>query len=158
MSSMSRNIKRAGGLIDPAGRALAGTPRDMAELVSRAILDLECIEASTMVMLEFNVLMKIADKERVTRGGIVLSGAEVDKQLFASCVAEVVSFGEECWLNGDGSEINNRPAAGDKVLLSKYAGIPFRDAEYNLYRLAHDKDVVSIISRASKKPATKEKK
>lgn len=156
MSSISRNVKRAGGLITPNGVPLAGPTHDISELVSRAILDLEVIDAPTMTMLEYNVLLKIADKSRVTKGGVILSGAEVDKQLFASCQAEIVSFGEECFLNGDGSPIANRPAAGDKVLLAKYAGIPFRDAEYNLYRLAHDKDVVSILARAPK--AAKEKK
>lgn len=156
--SIQRNIRRAGGIIGTDGVPVQQQPqaRDMSELVSRAILDLEVIDAKTMTMLEFNVLLKIADKSRVTKGGIIMSGAEVDKQLFASCQAEVVSFGDECFLNGDGSPIGNRPQPGDKILIAKYAGIPFRDAEYNLYRLAHDKDVVSIIERAPK--ATKEKK
>lgn len=150
-SSPTRNIKRAGGIIGPNGQVLSnGTRADIGELVSRAILDLEIIDAPNMIMLEFNVLLKIAGKERVTKGGIVLSPAEVDKQLFGSCQAEIVSFGDECFMNGDGSPIANRPEVGDKVLIAKYPGIPFRDAEYNLYRLAHDKDVVSIISKAAK--------
>lgn len=121
---------------------------DMGAMVSKAIAELEVLDGEHLVPLEYNVLLKIASKERVSRGGIILSPAEVDKQLFSSCKAEIVSFGEECFRNGDGSELANRPQIGDQVLISKYPGIPFRDSEYNLYRFAHDKDVVAIIKRS----------
>ena len=118
---------------------------DMGAMVSKAITELEVIEGAELVPLEFNVLLKIADKSRVTNGGIILSANEVDKSLFASCKAQIVSFGDECFRNRDGTELTNRPKVGDHVLLSKYAGIPFRDAAYNLYRFAHDKDVIALL-------------
>lgn len=145
---MGNNAYRGPKFVNAAGMPLVQPKEDIGSLVSRAIGDLEVIDADGMAPLEFNVLLKIADKARVSKGGIVYSGAEVDKQLFSSCKAEIVSFGKECFRNGDGSELANRPQVGDQVLISKYPGIPFRDDEYNLYRFAHDKDVVAIIKRA----------
>lgn len=120
-------------------------PAITGEMVSRAILDLEVIDAAALVPIEFMVLLKIADKTRVTKSGIILSPSEVDKTLFASCRATVVSIGAECFKNSDGSPISNPPQIGDDVLIAKYPGIPFRDAEYNLYRFAHDKDVIAVV-------------
>lgn len=141
-------------LLTPGGTRFVPQPEsepDMGATVSAAISGLEVVDGENLVPLEYNVLLKIAGKERVTRGGIILSPAEVDKQLFSSCKAEIVSFGEECFRNGDGSGLANRPQVGDHVLISKYPGIPFRDSEYNLYRFAHDKDVVAIIKRKGAK-------
>lgn len=117
----------------------------MGEMVSKAIADLEVIDAAVLAPTEFNVLLKIADKARVTRSGILLSPAEVDKTIFSSCRAQVVSFGAECFKNSDGTPLIGAPKIGDNVLISKYPGIPFRDAAYNFYRFAHDKDVIAIV-------------
>lgn len=130
-------------VLGPQGQTMP--QMNMNDMVSKAIMELEVIDAARLEPTEFNVLLKIADKARLTKSGIILSPGEVDKSLFSSCRAQVVSFGAECFKNSDGTPISNAPKAGDDVLISKYPGIPFRDAEYNLYRFAHDKDVIAIV-------------
>lgn len=140
---MGNNYKR---IITPKGdHYVPEAPPDMKVVVSSAVSSLEVIDPEELTCLEFLVVLKIADKARVSRGGIILSPSETDKDLFASCKAQVVSFGAECWHNGDGTPLANRPKVGDNVLIAKYAGLTFRDKEYNLYRFAHDKDVVAVV-------------
>lgn len=139
---MGNNHKR---LYTPQGTQVTSGEPDLRVIVSDAVSSLEIIDPAELTCLEFLVVLKIADKERVSRGGIILSPAETDKALFASCKAQIVSHGAECWLNGDGTPLANRPKVGDKVLIAKYAGLTFRDKEYNLYRFAHDKDVVAVV-------------
>lgn len=141
---MANNYKR---IINAHGQPMQAQQVDMGAMVSKAITELEVIDAAQLVPIEFMVLLKIADKTRVTKSGIILSAGEVDKSLFASCRATVVSIGGECFKNSDGTPISNVPQVGDDVLIAKYPGIPFRDADYNLYRFAHDKDVIAVVKK-----------
>lgn len=141
---MANNHRR---IVAPNGQPMQTQQMSVGEVVSDAIRGLEVIDAAALVPIEFMVLLKIADKTRVTKSGIILSASEVDKTLFASCRATVVSIGAECFKNSDGTSISNPPQVGDDVLIAKYPGIPFRDADYNLYRFAHDKDVIAVVKK-----------
>lgn len=113
--------------------------------VPHAIKNLDVIDPSTIQCLEFRILLKVASVEILSSGGIYRPATDIEKELFSKCTAEIISFGDEAFCLPNGEPIANRPVCGDKVMIAKYAGITVRDAEFNLYRFANDKDVVATI-------------
>ncbi len=109
--------------------------------VTLAIKQLEVIEPLKMRLLGFRVLLKIADKDKITRGGIILPASQIDKDLFGSIKAVLVAIGTRAF---EEEAIEDRPKVGDEVHISKYAGLPLRDAEFNMYRYANDQDVIAV--------------
>jgi co-chaperonin GroES (HSP10) len=109
--------------------------------VSAAIKGLEVINPDTLRVIGLRILVKIADKERISRGGIILSGNEIDKDLFASIKGTIVAMGKRAFFEEDEAD---RPVVGDEVHIAKYSGIPLRDENYNLYRYTNDDDIIAV--------------
>ena len=62
------------------------------------------------------VILKMAEAEETTKGGIILTGSAKEKP----SVAEVISVGPGGMV--DGKEVTMHVKVGDKVIYSKYAG------------------------------------
>lgn len=84
------------------------------------------------------VVIKMLETEETTKSGIVLPGSAKEKPQ----VAEVVAVGPGGVV--DGKEIKMELKAGDKVLISKYAGteVKLDDVEYTILRQS---DVLAIV-------------
>lgn len=126
----------------PGGKTLNIQPDN--EILA-AIRALEVIEPEKIQCLEYRVLVKVADAQKITDGGILKPGSAIEKELFANTRSVIVNVGAEAFLGSNGQYIESRPQPGDVVVISKYAGLPMRDKDYNLYRFANDKDIVAIV-------------
>ncbi len=84
------------------------------------------------------VVTKMTEAEETTKSGIILtSGAKEKPQ-----VAVVVAVGPGGMV--DGHEVTMTVKAGDKVLLSKYAGTEVKvDGEE--YSIVHQSDILAIV-------------
>ena len=84
------------------------------------------------------VVIKMVEAEETTKSGIILAGSAKEKPQ----VAEIVAVG----LGGgvDGKEISMHVKAGDRVLLSKYAGTEVKvdGVEYTILR---QDDILAIV-------------
>lgn len=76
------------------------------------------------------VVIKMLEAEETTKSGIILTSAAKEKPQ----VAEVVAVGPGGLV--DGKEVRMEVAAGDKVLISKYAGTEVKvdGEEYTILR------------------------
>jgi co-chaperonin GroES (HSP10) len=109
--------------------------------VSQAIKSLEVIDPKNIKVLGPRILVKIVEKERISKGGIILSGAEIDKDIFASIKGTIVAIGTMAFPE----ELpEDRPKIGDHIHIAKYSGLPLRDADYNMYRYTNDTDVIAV--------------
>ena len=84
------------------------------------------------------VILKMAEAEETTKGGIILTGSAKEKP----SVAEVISVGPGG--NVDGKEVTLTVKIGDKVITDKYAGtkVTLEDVEYVVVR---QHDILAIV-------------
>ena len=84
------------------------------------------------------VVTKMAEAEAPTQSGIILAGSAKEKPQFA----EVIAVGPGGVV--DGKEVKMELKAGDKVIMSKYAGTEVKlDGEE--YVIISQKDVLAIV-------------
>jgi co-chaperonin GroES (HSP10) len=88
------------------------------------------------------ILVRIADiKDELADGRLIVPQETLEKAMFASTYATIVSLGDEAFDDFHGK----KPVAEDVVILTKYAGNVMRDEDGGLYRFANDIDVVAIV-------------
>lgn len=84
------------------------------------------------------VVIKMLEKEEVSKGGIILPGSAQEKPQ----VAEIVAVGPGGVV--DGKDVIMEVEVGDHVLISKYAGteVKIDDVEYTILRQG---DILAIV-------------
>ncbi|KAF5032921.1 10 kDa chaperonin [anaerobic digester metagenome] len=84
------------------------------------------------------VVIKMVEAEETTKSGIILAGSAKEKPQ----VAEVIAVGPGGVV--DGKEVTMYLKAGDKVLMSKYAGteVKIDGVEYTILRQS---DILAIV-------------
>lgn len=84
------------------------------------------------------VVIKMVEAEETTKSGIILAGSAKEKPQ----VAEIVAVGPGGVV--DGKEISMHVKAGDRVLISKYAGTEVKvdGVEYTILR---QDDILAIV-------------
>ena len=84
------------------------------------------------------VVLKMAEAEETTRGGIILTGTAKEKP----SVAEIIAVGPGGMV--DGNSVTRSVKPGDKVLIDKYAGskVTLEDVEYIIVRQG---DILAIV-------------
>lgn len=92
----------------------------------------------TIKPLSDRVVVKMLEAEETTKSGIILAGTAKEKPT----VAEIISVGPGGLV--DGNQVDMYLTAGDKVLLSKYAGteIKLDGQEYTILRQS---DILAIV-------------
>jgi len=92
----------------------------------------------TIKPLGDRVVIKMVETEETTKSGIVLPGSAKEKPQ----VAEVISVGPGGIV--DGKEVQMQVKAGDKVLISKYAGteVKMDNVEYTILRQG---DILAVV-------------
>ena len=92
----------------------------------------------TIKPLADRVVVKQAEIEETSKGGIILPGSAKEKPQ----VAEVVAVGPGGMV--DGNEVKMLVKVGDKVITSKYAGTEVKcdGIEYNIVRQS---DILAIV-------------
>ena len=91
-----------------------------------------------LIPLADRVIVKQVEAEETTKSGIILAGNAKEKPQ----VAEVVAVGPGGVV--DGKEITMQVKAGDRVLISKYAGteVKLDGQEYTILRQS---DILAIV-------------
>lgn len=92
----------------------------------------------TIKPLSDRVVVKMLEAEETTKSGIILAGSAKEKPT----IAEIISVGPGGIVEGEKVEMYLK--AGDRVLLSKYAGteIKLDGQEYTILRQS---DVLAIV-------------
>ena len=84
------------------------------------------------------VLIKMTEAEETTKSGIILSGASQEKPQ----IAEVVAVGPGGMV--DGNEVGMIVKAGDRVLISKYAGTEIK-VDGEKYTILRQNEILAIV-------------
>ena len=92
----------------------------------------------TIKPLGDRVVIKMIEMEETTKSGIVLPGSAKEK----TQVAEIVAVGPGGIV--DGKEVVMQVKAGDKVLISKYAGTEVK-MDNDEYTILKQGDILAIV-------------
>ena len=84
------------------------------------------------------VMIKMTEAEETTKSGIILSGASQEKPQ----IAEVVAVGPGGMI--DGNEVKMIVKAGDRVLISKYAGTEIK-VDGEKYTILRQNEILAIV-------------
>ena len=84
------------------------------------------------------VMIKMTEAEETTKSGIILSGASQEKPQ----IAEVVAVGPGGMV--DGNEVGMVVKAGDRVLVSKYAGTEIK-VDGEKYTILRQNEILAIV-------------
>lgn len=106
----------------------------------------ELIDPAKIRPIEYKVLVLIKTVDDITQGGIIKPDATIEREIMSCSKGIIVQIGAEAFTtpaNG-GDYVADKPQIGDQVLMAKYAGLVYRDKDYNFYRFTNDKDIISI--------------
>jgi co-chaperonin GroES (HSP10) len=94
----------------------------------------------------FTVLVALADPEKITKGGIILTEQTVERESMKTARGRVVSVSPAAF---DFADFGGQHArVGDIVAFAQYAGIIVKGDDGRDYRLLQDKEVWGIIEEA----------
>ena len=96
------------------------------------------INRSGIHPIEYRVLVLPDDSEKVTPGGIVIPDSVSDRYHQAETNATVIECAALAF-----QEMGINITPGDRVIISKYAGIVTEGNDGKQYRLVNDKDVLA---------------
>ena len=99
---------------------------------------------ASLVPLEFRVIVKVGKIEEKI-GNLILPDSVRDKDVHHQCEAVFIRGADLAFTDASGHKLPRSPQAGEKVVFAKYAGLPFKDKDNNLYRIANDKDIACVI-------------
>lgn len=92
----------------------------------------------TIKPLSDRLVIKMVEAEETTKSGIILAGSAKEKPQ----IAEVISVGPGGVV--DGKEVKMYLKAGDKVLISKYAGTEVKIDGID-YTILRQNDVLAVV-------------
>lgn len=97
------------------------------------------MNSTGLIPLGHRVLLQTKQLNRKTDGGIILPDDYAEKQDMAQMEAVVLDSGEEAF-----ASMVIQPKQGDKVMISKFAGLVYviDDVEY---RMVNDDDIVGLF-------------
>jgi co-chaperonin GroES (HSP10) len=126
----------------------AGEKQNGHKDIENMLREFEEIKPETCEPIGRVILVKVLSVDSITKGGIFIPPETIQKKLMAATFAEYIKGGNRAFIGADGDYYEEVPEKGDIVAMAKYAGIPYRDKDLNLYRFMNDVDVKSIIKRA----------
>ena len=98
-------------------------------------------DESQMIPVGDRIIVKVDKMEKKTAGGVIIPDFAAEKEDRAATTATVIALGETA--NCDGLKVF--PKAGDKILMTKWAGTGHTSPEYEDYRAIPGIDVIAIL-------------
>lgn len=94
--------------------------------------------------VEFNVLVRQAKVEDVTKGGIIIPDVAQDRLQAAAVEGEIIAVSPLAFTYEDWPD-EMKPKIGDRVFFAKYAGMKVKGKDGEDYLILKDKDICSVI-------------
>lgn len=96
--------------------------------------------------IEYNVLVKQAETEEATSGGVFLPGEIQDRNMYAETHGTIVALSPMAFRFEDWPDGTPLPSVGQDILFTKHAGAFVDGDDGAKYRVIKDKDVVAVKS------------
>lgn len=91
--------------------------------------------------VEFRCVVRLDPKEKITPGGIYIPEERRDRDQMAATEGTLLAVGGNAFQDWAG----RKPVAGDRIMVSKYAGITREADPTDLIRVVNDKEILAIL-------------
>lgn len=98
----------------------------------------------------YRALVKMKLIEQKTKGGIIITETNREREQLAQVKGQLVASGELAF-----HEIPDKPKLGEQVFVRKYCGTHIESADGFAYRLCDDADLMGVFPDDSHLPAEK---
>ena len=105
------------------------------------------INTSGIQPMEYNVLVKPADVEAQTKGGLLLPEKVIEKDEFARMEGVLVAASPMAFRFDDWPEGARLPQIGDTVMFSRYSGSEVTGRDGAKYWLMKDKSIAAVMEK-----------
>ena len=92
--------------------------------------------------VEFRCVVRLDPVEEKTVGGIIIPDERRDRGQMAATDATLLACGGNAFQDWNG----RKPVAGDRVMISKYAGITREADPTDLIRVVNDKEILAVLT------------
>lgn len=104
------------------------------------------INSSGWKPIEYNVLVKQADKQEKTQGGLYIPEPTQERNEFSETVGIIVDVSPMAFDFADWPAHVAKPQIGDRVIFEKHAGRFVDGEDGEKYRLIKDKEVMAVAA------------
>lgn len=94
--------------------------------------------------MEFNVVVELDPTEEVTKGGIILTRSNVERDELAAEEGTLVAVSPHAFTYAEWTADAEKPQLGNRVMIARYQGV-LRESDGKKYRIVKDKDIVAVI-------------
>jgi co-chaperonin GroES (HSP10) len=96
--------------------------------------------------MEFNIVVELDPTEEVTKGGIILPNAQVERDKLGAEEGTLIAVSPLAFSYANPSEWGDheKPKIGDRVMVKRYDGV-LREKDGKSYRIVPDKSLVAVI-------------
>ena len=92
--------------------------------------------------MEFKCVVRLDPVEEKTVGGIIIPDERRDRGQMAATDATLIAVGGNAFQDWNGEV----PKPGDRVMISKYAGITREADPTDLIRIVNDKEILAVLT------------
>lgn len=91
--------------------------------------------------VEFRCVVRLDPKEKVTAGGVHIPEMRRDRDQMAATEGTLLAIGGNAFQDWTG----RKPVVGDRIMVSKYAGITREADPTDLIRVVNDKEILAVL-------------
>lgn len=95
--------------------------------------------------MEYNVLVKPAEVEKTTKGGLILAESTVEKEEFGRMEGTLVAASPMAFRFDDWPDDAQAPKVGDRVLFSRYQATELTGKDGGKYWIMKDKSIMAVM-------------
>ena len=99
-----------------------------------------------LIPMEFNVIVELDPTEEVTKGGIILTKATVDRDQLEADEGTLVAVSPHAFSYAEWPAGSRQPRVGDRVLIARFAGV-MRDRDGKKLKIVKDKDIIAVVEQ-----------
>ncbi len=100
------------------------------------------INDTGILPVEFKCVVRLDPVEEKTSGGVIIPDVRRDRGQMAATDATLLAVGGNAFQDWNG----RAPKPGDRVMISKYAGITREADPTDLIRVIHDKEILAVLT------------
>ena len=102
------------------------------------------MNSSGITPLDLRIVVKPDPVEKVSKGGVFMPDAAVDKAKYAATKATLVAVG--CNAFREWGPVARKPEPGDRVLYAQYTGAREKGADGEDYVVMNDADLIAVLA------------
>lgn len=115
------------------------------DALEQFLTEMEAENRSGIQPTDFNVLVLPKPVEEKTKGGVILPDAVKDRAMYAEMEGQIIALSPAAFSHITDVEWNGqKPAAGDRVIIAKYAGVRVKGDDGVDYVLVKDRDITAV--------------